>query len=118
MLSRMQCDIIRGCGEAIVLLTAEMEDEDELFASADTLAGVELSLLAIAQTLDHLSPALHSRLAWIDWNGWQALRHLLEQDVRPRREQVWYGIRSLVPATLHLIEQLRRHEPVWFEISY
>lgn len=118
MLSRMQCDIVCGCADAIQVLTAEMRDDSELFASPNTLAGVELSLLAIAQTLDHLAPALRGRLAWIDWNGWQALRRLLEHDVQPRREQVWYGIRSLVPATVHLIGQLRRHEPVWFEIAY
>lgn len=118
MLSRMQCDIICGCGEAIRQLAAQMQDEDELFASANTLAAVELSLLAMAQTLEHLSAALRARLAWIDWNGWQALRRLLEDDVQPRREEVWYGVRSLVPATLQLIEQLRRVEPVWFEIAY
>ncbi|MDF1484093.1 hypothetical protein PY257_02660 [Ramlibacter sp. H39-3-26] len=118
MLPRMQCDIVRGCGEAIKTLTAEMDGEEELFASANTLACVELSLLAMAQTMGHLSPALCGRLAWVDWDGWQALRGLLERDVQPRREEVWYGVRSLVPATLHLIDQLRRHEPVWFEIAY
>jgi len=27
-------------------------------------------------------------------------------------------VRALVPATLELIAQLRRREPVWFEIDY
>ncbi len=118
MLPRMQCDIVCGCGDAIDSLIAPMQDENELFASRNTLAGVELSLLAIAQTLENFPPALHARLAWIDWNGWQSLRHLLEHDIQPRREEVWYGVRSLMPATIHLIDQLRRVEPVWFEIGY
>jgi hypothetical protein len=118
MLSRMQCDIVCGCGDAIQALLAEMQDESELFASPNTLACVEMSLLAIAQTLDHLSPVLRARLAWIDWSGWSALRSQLELDVRPRREQVWYGVRSLAPATVELIGRLRRLEPVWFEIAY
>jgi uncharacterized protein with HEPN domain len=118
MLSRMQCEIVSGCGEAIETLMAQMQSEGEFFASANTLACVEASLLAMAQTLDHLSPALRNRLAWVDWDGWRALRDSIEHDVQPRREEIWYGARALMPATLHLIERLRRVEPVWFEIAY
>jgi len=118
MLPRMQCEIVRECALAIDALAAEVRDEAEFFASTNTLMYVEAYLLTVAQTLEHLAPVLHSRLAWIDWHGWQTLQVLLEEDVQPRREEVWYGMRSLLPATLHLIEQLRRIEPVWFEIAY
>lgn len=118
MLTRLQCDLVRECGQIIATVTAGMADEDELFASANTLAVVESHLLVVAQTLAHLQPALQARLAWVDWTGWQALGGLLEHDVQSRREVVWYAIRSLLPATLQLIEKLRRIEPVWFEISY
>lgn len=118
MLHRMQCDIVQASAKAIQALLAEMQDESELFASAATLQYVEAQLLVMAQTLAHLAPELHHRLTQIDWYGWEHLRQLLERDRHSRREEVWYGIRSLVPATLELIAQLRRQEPVWFEIGY
>lgn len=118
MLSRMQCDIVRECADTVAALTREMQDENELFNSPNTLVYVEAHLLAVAQTLDHLAPAIQTRLGWIDWAGWHALRSALETDLQPRREQVWYAIRSLLPSSVHLIDQLRRLEPVWFEIMY
>ena len=99
-------------------LLREMENEDELFASANTLRRVELYLLIIAQTLAHLPASLHQRLDQIDWHGWARLCQLIEQDAHPRREEVWYAIRALLPATLELIATLRRREPVWFEIGF
>lgn len=118
MLTRMQYDILQACGKNIAVLLAEMQGESELFASANTLQRVEAHLLVIAQTLDHLPEPLRQRLIQIDWHGWQCLQQLLEQDTQPRREEVWYGVRALVPSTLELIAKLRRQEPVWFEIGY
>lgn len=118
MLHRMQCDIVHASGQAIGTLLAEMQNEQELFDSQGTLRWVELHLLVMAQTLAHLAPPLHRRLLQIDWHGWQHLRHLLEHNQHPRREEVWYGIQALVPQTLGLIAQLRRQEPMWFEIGY
>ena len=118
MLSRMQHDILRASGKVVATLLAEMQSEDELFASANTLRRVEANLLVIAQTLAHLPEPLRRRLVQIDWHGWQCLRQLLEQDSQPRREEVWYGVRALVPATLELIAQLRQKEPAWFELDF
>ncbi len=118
MLSRMQYDILQACGRVVAALLAEMQAEEELFASANTLRLVEAQLLAIARTLAHLPEPLRERLVQVDWHGWQRLRALLEQDSQPRRDEVWYGIRALVPATLELMATLRRREPVWFELGY
>lgn len=118
MLSRMQYDILQASGRVIVTLLKEMQDEDELFASANTLQRVEAHLLVISQTLAHLPQKLHRRLPQIDWHGWEQLRQLLELNAHPRQEEVWYGIRALVPATLELIAKLRRQEPEWFEIGF
>ena len=118
MLSRMQYDILLACGHVVTTLLAEMQGEDELFASANTLRLVEAQLLAFAQTLAHLPEPLRRRLVQVDWHGWQQLQALLEQDAQPRREEVWYGIHALVPATLDLMAKLRRQEPVWFELGY
>jgi uncharacterized protein with HEPN domain len=118
MLTRMQYDILQVCGKNITVLLAEMQGENELFASANTLLQVEANLLAIAQTLAHLPDTLRLRLLQIDWHGWACLQSLLEQDAQPRRAEVWYGTQALAPATLELISVLRRQEPSWFEIGY
>lgn len=118
MLHRMQCDIMKLAGEAILALLADMQSEDELFESAATLHVVEAQLLVMSQTLAHLSPGLHQRLHRIDWQGWGQLHRLLESGDEPRREAVWYGVRALVPATLELVADLRRREPQWFEMDY
>jgi uncharacterized protein with HEPN domain len=118
MLHRMQWDIVQRSGLAVQALLQELQGEQELFASANTLQAVEAHLLVMAQTLVHLSPLLRLRLVHLDWHGWQTLQQALEQDLLPRRDEVWYGIHSLVPATLELMTQLRRRQPNWFEIGY
>ena len=118
MLPRMQYDILLTSGKALGALLAQMQSEDELFASANTLARVETHLLDMAQTLAHLPEPLRERLVQLDWHGWARLQQLLEQNAQPRREEVWYGIHALVPATLQLMAQLRRQEPVWLEMGF
>jgi len=118
MLTRMQYDILQASGKSIAVLLAEMQSEQELFASANTLDRVEALLLVIAQTLSHLPEPLRQRLVQVDWHGWECLQQMLEQEVQPRRAEVWYGIQALVPATLELIAKLRRQEPVWFETGF
>ena len=118
MLTRMQYDILQAHARGIAELLAPLQGEAELFASANTLQHVESCLLVMAQTLQHLPSALRSRLLQVDWHGWNCLQALLEQDLQPRRAEVWYGTQSLVPATLVLIAGLRRQEPAWFEIGY
>lgn len=118
MLSRLQLDIIRRCAFETRQLLEAMQDEVELFASANTLAQVEAYLLVAAQTLAHLPSTLQLRLARIDWHSWQVLHDALEAGRGPRREEVWYGISVLLPAAFSLIEELSRREPVWFEFGY
>lgn len=118
MLHRMQCDIVRMAGATIGSLLAELQTEEQLFESAATLHAVEAQLLVMSQTLAHLAPELRARLHRIDWQGWGQLHHLLETGGQPRREAVWYAVRSLVPATLELVADLQKREPWWFGIDY
>ena len=92
MLHRMQSDIVQGSGEAVRALLEHLQSEQELFASANTLKMVEAHLLVMAQTLAHLSPLLRQQLVQLDWHGWQQLQQVLEQDVQPRHEEVWYAL--------------------------
>ena len=118
MLTRMQYDILQTSARNISALLAPMQEDVELFSSANTLLEVERYLLVCAQTLAHLPEPLQRRLLQVDWHGWSCLQQLLEQDQQPRNAEVWYGTQSLVPNTLALLAQLRRQEPVWFEVGY
>jgi len=118
VLTRMQYDILLASARSLQELLKEMQSEPELFASPNTLQSVEVYLLVMAQTLTHLPAPMQARLLQVDWHGWSCLQILLEQNGQPRRAEVWYGTQSLVPATLELLSQLRRQEPVWFEIGY
>jgi uncharacterized protein with HEPN domain len=118
MFARMQYLILQNSGELLARLLKDLESEDELFASANTLACVEMHLLRMAQTLAHWPEPLRLRLVQLDWHGWAHLQRLLESDGQPRREEVWYGIHALVPATLELIAKLRQKEPAWFELDF
>jgi hypothetical protein len=114
---RALCEVIAGCGEAVLALVADMQGEDELFASRNTLARIEAQLLTMAQTLGSLPPALQLALPLVDWSGWRAVHRCLAGDRRPRRGEIWYAISALVPATLVLLDRLRQRRPWLFRLA-
>jgi len=118
MYHRSLFDILMDTGRAIGTLTHEMQNEDELFASALTLRAVEAQLLIMAHTMGNMTPALHQRLLQVDWPGWAALHDKLRHGIQPRREEIWYAVNGLVPQTMALLRELRRRQPVWFEVGY
>lgn len=118
MYHRSLYDIVMDTGRSIGLLTQEMQGEDELFASTLTLRAAEAQLLIMAHTLGNVTPALQLRLLQVDWNGWAVLHDKLRNGVQPRREEIWYAVSGLVPQTMALLAELRRRQPVLFEINY
>jgi uncharacterized protein with HEPN domain len=118
MYHRSLYDIVMDTGRSIGLLTHEMQGEDELFASTLTLRAVEAQLLIMAHTLGNITAALHQRLLQVDWNGWAVLHDKLRNGIQPRREEIWYAVNGLVPQTTELLRELRRKQPVWFEVGY
>lgn len=118
MYHRSLFDIVMETGRSIKTLTQEMQGEDELFASTLTLRAVEAQLLIMAHTLGNMTPALHQRLMQVDWLGWAALHDKLRNGVQPRREEIWYAVNGLVPQTMALLLDLRRKQPVLFEVGY
>jgi len=118
MYHRSLYDIVIETGRSIDLLTKEMQGEGELFASTLTLRAVEAQLLVMAHTLGNVTPVLHERLRQVDWTGWAALHDKLRHGVQPRREEIWYAVNGLVPQTIGLLQELRRKQPVWFELGY
>jgi uncharacterized protein with HEPN domain len=105
-------------GQSIGKLIKEMESEDELFASTLTLRAVEAQLLIMAHTMGNFTPAMHSRLMQVDWNGWAVLHDKLRRGIQPRRSEIWYAVSALVPQTMTLLQDLRKKNPAWFEIDY
>jgi uncharacterized protein with HEPN domain len=118
MYHRSLYEIVMETGRSIGLLTCEMQDEDELFASTLTLRAVEAQLLIMAHTLGNVTPALHQGLLQVDWAGWAALHDKLRNGIQPRREETWYAVNGLVPQTMALLQALRRKQPAWFEVGY
>jgi uncharacterized protein with HEPN domain len=118
MYHRSLYDIVMETARAIATLTKEMQGEDEFFTSTLTLRAVEAQLLIMAHTLGNLTPALHQRLPQVDWTGWAVLHDKLRQGIQPRREEIWYAVNGLVPQTTGLLQDLRRKQPVWFELGY
>ena len=117
LLPRIQCDMVIASGEAIARLLNEMQSEQELFDSPATLEAVEEHLRLMATTLAHLPEPLQMRLAQMDWHGWDRLHRVLHEGRSPRREEVWYGIHALVPATLGMLALMKQRHPVWFELG-
>ncbi len=119
MYARALFDIIHTSGDQVLQLVLPLQGgADELFASRNTLAVVEDHLLTVAHTLAHLPPVVLLRLPQVDWTGWSALHQALRLKTEWRRDVVWYGVCSLLPATLVLLDKLRAAEPEWFEIHY
>lgn len=119
MYARALFDIIHTSGDQILALLVALEGgSDEFFASANTCAVVEEQLLLVATTLAHLPPVVMLQLPQVDWRSWDAVFHALREHAEPRCDLVWYGVCSLLPATLVQLDQLRAREPAWFEIQY
>ena len=115
MYHRSLFDIVMETGRSVRSLTREMQGEQELFASTLTLRAVEAQLLIMAHTLGNMTPVLHQKLLQLDWLGWAALHEKLRNGIQPRQEEIWYAVNGLVPQTMHLLTELRRKQPVWFE---
>ena len=118
MYQRSLYEIVMETAQSIGQLIKELESEDELFASTLTLRAVETQLLIMAHTMGNFTPTLHSSLREVDWNGWRVLHDKLRNGVQPRRDEIWYAVRALIPQTLQLLQDLRRKNPDWFEVGY
>lgn len=105
---RIMLHLIRGSGLAVVALTDAMESEDEFFASANTLSTVEAHLGVMAYWICHLPPEAQARWKNLDWYGWAHIHNALSTQKQPRREEIWYAIRSLLPASLEILRPERQ----------
>lgn len=104
---------IQDCGEGVLVLTEGLA-RDELLRSRLTRAEVQRQLTQMATTLHSLSPAAQAALPEIDWAGWRASTLAQDQPAATRDDALWFGITSLVPATLLWLRVYQQSEPGLF----
>lgn len=106
-------NILLEAGEAVMTLTETVEDE-EFFASRLTQREVVRQMRILSTTIGNVAPELRRQMAEIDWSGWEALSRQLGSGDDLAREALWFGVRSLVPATLLWLRVYRQQSPELF----
>lgn len=104
---------IQEAGEAVLTLTEGLE-EGELLGSRLTRAEVTRQLGVLASALRSLPDSAHQTMPEIDWPGWRALASGLAMEGAARDEALWFGVQSLVPATLSWLRLYRQSHPELF----
>ena len=97
-----------------VLTMCEGLEEEEFFASRLTQKEVLRQLRIMSDTVGNMPAETRTCLAEIDWEGWSALGVELRKETASGREQLWFAIRSLVPATLLWLRVYRKNQPEMF----
>ncbi len=113
MITAPMLSLIQDAGEAILVLTDSLE-ESELLRSRLTREEVRRQMLQLSETLLWLPEAAREALPEIDWAGWRATRLALEVSGSAQDEALWFGARSLVPATLSWLRVYRKERPDLF----
>lgn len=116
MLSGPLLDILQEAGENVLTLTEGLEPE-EFFSSHLTQMEALRQIRNMAETAGNLPPELKSQIAEIDWAGWSVLGAQLATTGGFERDAVWFGVRSLIPATLLWLRVYRNSQPRLFSYA-
>lgn len=107
--------LIESAGEAVLTLT-ETVDEAEFRRSRLMRPEVQRQLLVMADTLGAMPPEVLAAMPEIDWDGWRSHRRLFASDGPERDEALWFGVQSLVPATLNWLRVYKPSQPELFAL--
>ena len=113
LLSAALLGIIEDAGVVILTLT-EAVGPEEFFSSRITQHEVMRHMRVLAETAANVPDELKRKLIDIDWAGWDVLCANLTLEGGFERDVVWFGVRSLVPATLMWLRFYRKDAPEWF----
>lgn len=105
--------IVQEAGEAVLTLTEGLE-QGELLASRLTRAEVMKHLSALASAMKHMPESLVRAMPEIDWGGWRGVDVSLRMEGPAREDALWFGVCSLVPATLSWLRVYRQSSPEMF----
>lgn len=108
--------IAQEAGLGILTLTEYLE-RDELLRSRLTRDEVRRLLLQLADALLALPATVWQAMPELDLQQWQALRRALDDAGPEGDEALWFGVKSLVPATLLWLRVHRRGSPELFEMT-
>lgn len=105
--------IIEEAGIGVLTLTEGLQ-QDEFFVSRLTRQETQRQLKAMSTALAAVPQATQTRLAEIDWSGWQMVTRQLESPNNDAQSTLWFAVRSLVPATLMWLRVYRANQPELF----
>lgn len=109
--------LVEQSGLAVVTL-AEGLDEADLRRSRLTRAEVLRHLRVLARSAQALAPSVREDMPELDWEGWRLLGAPLQADAGDDLEAaLWFGVSSLVPATLLWLRVYRQSQPQWFVMA-
>lgn len=108
--------IIEEAGTAVMILGEEVERE-EFLASCLTRGEVRRQLLAIANAAASVPAATRQMMPELEWAGWDRLGRALHQGLAEEDEALWFGLRSLAPATLMWLQVYRKNRPELFAFT-
>ncbi len=108
--------ILDEAGTSILTMTEGLEPE-EFFSSRLTQNEVLNQLRIMAQTAANVPVELKQQMVEIDWAGWSVLGGQLALTGSFERDAMWFGVRSLVPATLMWMRVYRKGMPELFSLT-
>jgi uncharacterized protein with HEPN domain len=116
MIAAAMLALIADAGEGVLVLADDL-DEAQLLRSRLTRAEVQRQLLQMAETLAALPAPLQAVMPEIDWAGWRATGLGLQGERAMQDAVLWFGVRSLVPATLAWLRVYRQSMPERFAFT-
>ena len=116
LLSGALLGIMEEAAVAILTLTEDIEP-DEFFVSRLTQQEVMRQLRIMAETAASVPDELKRKLIEIDWAGWAVLGAQLTLTGGFERDAVWFGVRSMVPATLMWLRFYQKDAPELFSLT-
>jgi len=115
ILSSAMLGIIEEAGQAVLIMTDGLEPE-EFFDSRITKYEVLRQITVMARTAVNVPHEIKYKMVEIDWAGWSVLKTQLTMGDGFNRDALWFGVRSLVPATLMWLRVFRKNAPELFSL--
>jgi hypothetical protein len=105
--------LVQEAGESVLTLTEGLA-QGELLGSRLTRAEVSRHLGALASAMKNMPDEVIRAMPEIDWGGWRGVEASLRSEGPAREDALWFGVCSLVPATLSWLRVYRQSSPEMF----
>lgn len=113
ILSSAMLGILEEAGQAVLILTEGLEPE-EFFDSRITQQEALRQMTVMAGIAVKVPDDIKQKMIEVDWAGWSLLSVQLAMANGSERDALWFGVRSLVPATLMWLRVFRKSAPELF----